>query len=295
MLATALVLAGCGGKFVHVRTGDDPRYQDEGVRFRTTYYFRVFDPCGSTACKPEDEKAGLCRPKNDSLYRFRLTGKAGALASVHFEAGTLMAHEIDPFGTQVAYDEASNRFQFKSRHQSEDEARKRELFAEIRTLRTLCAELKAEQEPASKCVAVLTAKVEALQARTNGSATASTPTGSKETTPASYPVKRNPTCSPGEERRQGFQILGPEGWRTFDQDERLILAMSSSGKPLIATLKEISDRVLQQKSPSRPLEAYLREQTAVERARQALDGAASEEGLEALWQKVRSEMEREEP
>ena len=44
--------------------------------------------------------------------------------------------------------------------------------------------------------------------------------------------------------RRGFQILGPEGWRTFDQDERLILAMSSDSKPLISTLTELSNRVL---------------------------------------------------
>ncbi len=50
--------------------------------------------------------------------------------------------------------------------------------------------------------------------------------------------------------RRGFQVLGPEGWRTFDQDERLILAMSSSGKPLISTLNDLSNRVLNEQ-PSR--------------------------------------------
>ena len=45
--------------------------------------------------------------------------------------------------------------------------------------------------------------------------------------------------------RRGFQVLGPEGWRTFDQDERLVLAMSSSAQPLVATLQELSSRVLQ--------------------------------------------------
>ena len=45
--------------------------------------------------------------------------------------------------------------------------------------------------------------------------------------------------------RRGFQVLGPEGWKTFDQDERLVLAMSSSAQPLVATLQELSSRVLQ--------------------------------------------------
>ena len=51
-------------------------------------------------------------------------------------------------------------------------------------------------------------------------------------------------CPAGLTRRRGFQVLGPEGWRTFDQDERLILAMSTSARPLIGTLKELSNRVL---------------------------------------------------
>ena len=44
--------------------------------------------------------------------------------------------------------------------------------------------------------------------------------------------------------RRGFQILGPEGWRTFNQDERLIMAMNATGEPLIATMQELSGRVL---------------------------------------------------
>jgi hypothetical protein len=325
----ALLLAGCGGKFTHVRTGDDPRYQDDGVRFRTTYYFRVFDPCGSSHCSQADEDAGLCRPKNDSLYRFRLTGKAGSMASVHFEAGTLMAHEIDPFGVTVAYDEGSNRFQFKSRHKSDEEAKKREQLAEIRNLHTLCTELKSQTNAALMCEAALTTKVAALQPRgapktddklqstdvakghevpnepaadagksgtSKGGMSNVIPTSAAETRSVALPQSyRNPDCALGDEKRRGFQILGPEGWRTFDQDERLLLAMSSSGKPLISTLKEISDRVLQQKSPAQQLGAYLREQSAVERARQSLDAAGDQDSLRALWDGVRAEMERKEP
>ena len=44
--------------------------------------------------------------------------------------------------------------------------------------------------------------------------------------------------------RRGFQILGPEGWRTFDQDERLMLVMSADAQPLIGTLKELSQRLI---------------------------------------------------
>ena len=49
-------------------------------------------------------------------------------------------------------------------------------------------------------------------------------------------------CPENAPVRRGFQVLGPEGWRTFDQDERLILAMSSSVQPLVSTLKKLSSR-----------------------------------------------------
>lgn len=45
-------------------------------------------------------------------------------------------------------------------------------------------------------------------------------------------------------RDRGFQILGPEGISKFNQNSRLLLAMSSSGRPLISTLQELSGRVL---------------------------------------------------
>jgi hypothetical protein len=49
-------------------------------------------------------------------------------------------------------------------------------------------------------------------------------------------------CSNGRPARRGFQILGPEGFRTFDQDERLLMAFSYNAKPLISLLQELSSR-----------------------------------------------------
>ena len=51
-------------------------------------------------------------------------------------------------------------------------------------------------------------------------------------------------CPEGAPNRRGFQILGPEGWRTFNQDERLIMAMTTDAQPLISTLSDISARIL---------------------------------------------------
>ena len=55
-------------------------------------------------------------------------------------------------------------------------------------------------------------------------------------------------CSEGAPHRRGFQILGPEGWRTFNQDERLVMAMTTDAQPLISTLKDMSGRILKASS-----------------------------------------------
>lgn len=76
--------------------------------------------------------------------------------------------------------------------------------------------------------------------------------------------------------RRGLQVLGPEGWRTFNQDERLLLAMSSSGKPLISTLKDLSARVLNEQSdPSALMLPLVRERLKISRTRRTLDSLDS--------------------
>lgn len=51
-------------------------------------------------------------------------------------------------------------------------------------------------------------------------------------------------CPAGATYRRGYQILGPQGQTTYNQDDRLIMAMSSSARPLIETMKSLSGRVL---------------------------------------------------
>ena len=118
-----LMLAGCAVPVhMRVRTSDDPQHVDRDVRFRTTYYFRVFDQCAPlkpaklSNTKSDDpvfgpETTGAPVVLNDWLYRFRLTGKAHSLTSqVHFESGTLKAYQIDPFGANIAFDQKNQRF-----------------------------------------------------------------------------------------------------------------------------------------------------------------------------------------
>ena len=72
--------------------------------------------------------------------------------------------------------------------------------------------------------------------------------------------------------RRGFQVLGPEGWRTFDPDERLIMAMSSSTAPLVSTLKELSNRVLNARdNPAAELLPIAQEQKRLAQAGRELD------------------------
>jgi hypothetical protein len=115
--------------------GIDPQYQDDDIRFRTTYYFRVFDLCdggeeGKVSIPHESSEKifnkkplGSHKLRNDSLYRFRMTGKASAFfSSVRFESGTLRAEQIDPFGANVRYDEKTESFKVISAKQNNDES-----------------------------------------------------------------------------------------------------------------------------------------------------------------------------
>ena len=83
--------------------------------------------------------------------------------------------------------------------------------------------------------------------------------------------------------RRGFQIMGPEGWRTFDQDERLIMAMSTDAAPLIGTLQELSGRILNAKSSAAALsQPILLERLKISKAQRALDGVAESTDPKAI-------------
>lgn len=133
LLCVAFLITGCsdvGGPY-RIDTGIDPVYQDEEVRFRTTYYLRVFDLCPVEEGLTDDNansnyeprlkqvftarKSGPLQIVKDSLLRFRMTGRASALFSnLHFESGVLREDEIDPFGKVIRYDEPTNTFMNKT-------------------------------------------------------------------------------------------------------------------------------------------------------------------------------------
>ena len=142
----ALLLAACAlPQHVEVRAGIDPRHQDDDVRFRTTYYFRVFDACQGIVPReePRSDATGTFTKDNegpysiaiDSLYRFHMTGKADSLFSkIHFDSGTLHKSEIDPLGAAVVFDEQSGRFHFESREETERAAARNRQFDDLARL-----------------------------------------------------------------------------------------------------------------------------------------------------------------
>lgn len=103
-------------------------------------------------------------------------------------------------------------------------------------------------------------------------------------------------CGDGLPARRGFQILGPEGWRTFDQDERLVLAMSSNGKPLLDTLRDLSSRAMAQKSAELSREALLSESLATARARTKLSvlGSTQPEALSTALDAITAAFDKKE-
>ncbi len=130
-----------------VDKGLEPQNEDEKVRFRTTYYFRVFDYCadsGNATVKPPFAI--------DSLYRFRMTGKAKALINkIHFESGTLKAYEIDPFGARIAYDDENDQFYFKSQAEVKEEAERQEKLDELDRLVNTYQKIARDVHSVTRC------------------------------------------------------------------------------------------------------------------------------------------------
>ena len=177
-----------------VGAGLDPTYQDEDVRFRTTYYMRVYELCtvddgGDSSREYEARyaltslKKGVPRIVKDSLYRFRMTGQSSALYSnLHFESGVLGAHEIDAFGSTINYDAENAKFTIPDNATS----------------------------------------------------------GASPSTPADR--AQEGWCPNGSAAEKKFFLLGPQGVRTLNLNDRLVMAMYTDSKPLIGALKRLSNQ-----------------------------------------------------
>ena len=185
-----------------VDSGIEPKYQDDQVRFRTTYYLRVFDFCDVAMGKESPNKykdrlggyikyghkviGGLTSKEKgelyilkDSLHRFRMTGKASALFNdLHFESGVMDAKALDPFGQTVDFSEETGKF---------------------------------------------------VSPRMTDSASSSFQSQvSENLCPSGNPIVRK------------FFLLGPEGMRELLGNERLVMAMYTNAKPLINSLNQLA-------------------------------------------------------
>lgn len=203
--------AGCSmPQSMQVRSGTDPRYSDDDVRFRATLYLRVFQICQNSD-DATDFRLATGRRDQDSLYRFRMTGKANALGNeVQFESGTLRSDEIDGFGRTVRIEKAK-----------QDGAGN------------------ADALPAAADVARIETKIDKLAASID-TFKRRKPEGDIAAASTGFSSTASSPCPSGYQVKQKFALRGPEGWRILDQDERLVLAMSSSAKPLVTSLRSLA-------------------------------------------------------
>lgn len=224
---------------------------DTNVRFRATYYFRTFDYCW--ASDKQGDQYRLIVPETEVLYRYRMTGKASALANrIHFESAIMDASQIDPFGAKLGiYDvKVSDPASATQGQQVQADAQERATAMGF-----------AGALPSGSPLAPSERAPEAAS-------------GSETQTPDTSLEGMLAACKDAKVNR-GFMIMGPEGMKQFDQSQRLVLAMTSSADPLIQTLQEYSGRVLAKSDPAGDLVPLVQEG---QRTREALNALGTAEG-----------------
>ena len=172
-----------------------------------------------------------------------MTGKASGLFSkVRFESGVLHKSEIDPFGATVVLDEKLGRPRFVSREETDRAARRNERHDEIERLIKLLKKLDtlADEEASEGGGTNLTDAVKGVITKLQTAMEQQVqnlvePAGSTSGIASARSVDQQSPgggCPSGTELRRGFQILGPERVATFNQDQRLVMAMTSRAASL---------------------------------------------------------------
>jgi hypothetical protein len=243
---------------MRVDLGEHPAHQDEQVRFRTTYYFRIADSCKVQEGKNQsgDDKdytkdqgpfkvrqSGKLKIVSDSLYRFRMTGKASALfAKIRFESGVLRSEQIDPFGSQVALDKNTNTFRVIPANAMRENVRREEIDREIDRLINLKKRLnESGQKTHDDLIATMIENQIKLLGNENDSGVGSS---KNATTGRSNATTTELLCPDGRPTQRSYFLYGPEGVRRLDPDERLLMAMTSDSKPLIGMLQQLAGKSL---------------------------------------------------
>lgn len=286
LFLTLALLSGCSSwgdvpPELRVDSGIEPIYIDEQVRFRTTYYFRVLRGCplqkntiNNTA---EDSypfvklAQGDIRPLSDSLYRFRMTGKAAALFNkIHFESGVLRKEQIDPFGSTVRFDSYTNSFIPVAAEEIRSQARTEAAHSDIEKIRNLANSLRRDKDIPQASRDSFEAKLrEIIETRLEliKGPSLSTSTSSAPASPASA-HSNLPGCN-GQPTVEKYFLLGPEGTKELDPNDRLLMALSVDSKPLIGMLQQLSEHTFQA-PPVQTLEGLLGERERILSAHRTL-------------------------
>lgn len=278
------LLVACGGcstwgdvsPALRVDQGEHPAYQDEQVRFKTTYYFRIVDACKVEEGRSQSgtssdyvttfgpfnvRRTGKLKIVSDSLYRFRMTGKASALfANIRFESGVLRAEQIDPFGSQVTFDQTTNTFRVVPASVSREEARRNEIIREIKRLadlrKDLMKEFKAEGGVVKGGTDEITNQITnqianqiANQIKLLGDENDSGAGAAGNGNGGAKEISSDPLCPDGRPIQRSYFLYGPEGVRRLDPNQRLLMAMTSDSKPLIGMLQQLSGMALHGQQP----------------------------------------------
>jgi hypothetical protein len=328
--ALALTLGGCGmSRRLHVTYGESPHYVDQDVRFRTTYYFRVFDYCALTKATIGGEQYAKVIPNTEALYRYRMTGKASAMfTKIRFESGVLKAAQIDPWGAKIGFQEDGKAEYTAAPAGVDADTAQDSDYTRISQLMSLLKGMSAAEFAASRGV-VENALSRLIQARlgltaadnetivknvlegykkdrdaaqakfdmaqkkaiadredatkkrqtakqsgtTDDDNIAKTAEETAEASEASATSAQKDKenvdlkggvaasealaaimaasvtdCPPNLQRKRGFQVMGPEGMKTFNPEDRLVMAVSFDGKPLVEMLQQYAARVLAPKA-----------------------------------------------
>ncbi|HJT19231.1 MAG TPA: hypothetical protein VJ746_02095 [Nitrospira sp.] len=240
----------------------DPRYEDEDVRFRTTYYLRIFDLCPIGTANTDGinyqsrlanwvtKTKGAYTIYRDSLYRFRMTGQARALFSnVRFESGTLRAHQLDPFGQTIEFNGTSGRF----------------------------------SAPAS---------TQAANIPSSGNSKPPSPPGISEAPTSNTEKSDAQSCPNGDPMKPEFFLLGPEGTKHLDPDERLVMAMSSDARPLVSALQFLSENLTQQSTEATLLFRFEYDRQHATRAKDIVGTEPDTDKTEPTQQDVLARIDR---
>ena len=207
-----------------VRAGLEPKYVDDHVRFRSRYYYTVIEHCS------EDGRTLEPKPKNITLYRYTLTGKAPSLfTKVKFEAGLMPTEIVEKFGTELPGNEKPKK---PDANNSDDNS-------------SGDSDSSNEQVPSNGAKAKDDNEIEVTQL--DPPSDEAVPKGDKEVAKEEKQSNDDKKSNEAEENPPSpycykeVYISGPEGTIRDDDTKSLVLSMTTSASPLIQSLGALNN------------------------------------------------------